>query len=163
MNNNLNPKEREQEMTAIPKQKAYRDRYLLDMARRRTCLLNIPHECNRNPDTTVACHANWVENGKGMGMKAPDFFIVWGCSDCHAWLDQGHEATKEERQAVWWEAYRKQLKMWTAIAKDESCTPREKKSAGNAIEAFSDWVAQNAWKFEAGDWQLEYVKEVVCV
>lgn len=145
-------------MAAIPKQKAYRDRYLLNMARRRTCLLKIPHVCNHNPDTTVACHANWVENGKGMGMKVPDFFTVWGCSSCHMWLDQGVEATKQERQAAWWGAYKKQLKMWGMIAKDESCSQKEKRSAQNAIDAFIEWVTKNAWRFEPGDWQLDFVK-----
>ena len=43
--------------------------------------------CNYNPETTVLCHSNFLADGKGMGMKAPDTAAAFGCSACHDMLD----------------------------------------------------------------------------
>lgn len=150
-------------MAAIPKQKAYRDRHLLDMAKNRSCLLQIPSECNHMPETTVACHANWVETGKGMGMKAPDMLTVWGCSDCHSWLDQGASATRGERWFAWWSAYRKQLKMWAFIANGSNFPIKERASAAKAILEFLEWRNAHLHVFDEGDWQLEFAACVDCL
>ena len=56
---------------------------LLKAAKGQECQFNIVGVCNHNPETTVACH----KNGAGAGMKAHDFKIVFGCSDCHDWYD----------------------------------------------------------------------------
>lgn len=56
-------------------------------ARGRDCTLMIPGVCNRDPATTVLCHSNRLEHGKGMGLKAPDSAACFGCSDCHDVLD----------------------------------------------------------------------------
>jgi hypothetical protein len=52
-------------------------------AKGRECQIRIPGVCNFNPETTVLCHLN----GGGMGMKHPDLFGAFGCSDCHDWVD----------------------------------------------------------------------------
>ena len=56
-------------------------------ARGRDCTLMLLGVCNRDPATTVLCHSNRLEHGKGMGLKAPDTKACFGCSDCHDVLD----------------------------------------------------------------------------
>lgn len=56
-------------------------------ARGRDCTLALPGVCNRDPATTVLCHSNRLEHGKGIGLKAPDSAACFGCSDCHDVLD----------------------------------------------------------------------------
>ena len=59
---------------------------LLQGARGEECTMNVADFCNYNPETVVAMHIN-VEGGK-MGGKTDDTSTVYGCSDCHTWLDQ---------------------------------------------------------------------------
>jgi len=59
---------------------------LLDGARGEECTMNVADFCSYNPETVVAMHIN-VEGGK-MGGKTDDTSTVYGCSDCHTWLDQ---------------------------------------------------------------------------
>jgi len=68
-------------------------------ARGQDCTLRFPGICNRNPETTAWCHSNRLEDGKGMGLKAPDHHGCYGCSECHAWLDGGY-AGRVPREAV---------------------------------------------------------------
>lgn len=51
------------------------------------CTLQIPGVCNFDPATTVLCHSNFLADGKGMGLKAPDNKAAFGCSACHDVLD----------------------------------------------------------------------------
>jgi hypothetical protein len=44
--------------------------------------------CNGDPATTVWCHSNHSEHGKGVGLKAHDIFGFYGCSACHRWYDE---------------------------------------------------------------------------
>ena len=55
-------------------------------ARGQDCTLRLA-VCNFDPDTTVLCHSNFLADGKGMGLKAPDSAACFGCSDCHDVLD----------------------------------------------------------------------------
>ena len=55
-------------------------------ARGQDCTLRLS-VCNFDPDTTVLCHSNFLIDGKGMGMKAPDMAAAFGCSACHDVLD----------------------------------------------------------------------------
>jgi hypothetical protein len=57
---------------------------ITDSARGEDCLIRIPGVCNRNPETTVACHEPC---GSGMAMKWPDTEIAYGCSACHDEID----------------------------------------------------------------------------
>ena len=50
-----------------------------------TCTFNLPGICNRNPETTVLCHAPHPD--KGRGKKGPDTWAAYGCSDCHDEMD----------------------------------------------------------------------------
>ena len=56
-------------------------------ARNQECTLCLPGVCNRDPATTVLCHSNFLADGKGMGLKAPDTAAAYGCSSCHDVLD----------------------------------------------------------------------------
>lgn len=55
-------------------------------ARDQDCTLRFP-VCNGRNETTVLCHSNLLEDGKGMGLKAPDERAAFGCSACHDVLD----------------------------------------------------------------------------
>lgn len=60
---------------------------LRDASRGATCTLRIPGICNGNSETVVGCHVN-VPGFHGMAMKAPDLFLIDGCSACHSVLDE---------------------------------------------------------------------------
>jgi len=45
-------------------------------------------------------------HGKGRGIKASDEFTVALCFECHQALDAGYLMTKEQKQAMWWNAFR---------------------------------------------------------
>lgn len=55
-------------------------------ARGQDCTLRLA-VCNFDPDTTVLCHSNFLADGKGMGLKAPDTAAAFCCSACHDVLD----------------------------------------------------------------------------
>ena len=55
-------------------------------ARGQDCTLRLA-VCNFDPETTVLCHSNFLADGKGMGLKAPDTAAAFGCSACHDVLD----------------------------------------------------------------------------
>jgi hypothetical protein len=56
-------------------------------ARGEECTIRLPMVCNFETDTTVLCHSNKLEDGKGMGLKAPDHCAAYGCSACHDVVD----------------------------------------------------------------------------
>src|SRR5450830_2060593 len=56
-------------------------------ARNQDCTLRLGGICNFDPATTVLCHSNFLADGKGMGLKAPDIAAAFGCSACHDVLD----------------------------------------------------------------------------
>lgn len=59
---------------------------LRDAARGEDCQIRIPGVCNFDPATTVGCHVR-VAGISGMGIKAPDLLMAWGCSACHDVVD----------------------------------------------------------------------------
>lgn len=56
-----------------------------DSARGESCTLRLSC-CTFNPEQTVACHAP-VPGQKGIGMKVPDIFVIYGCTACHDAID----------------------------------------------------------------------------
>jgi hypothetical protein len=64
---------------------------LRELARGMPCMIQ-SSVCNQNPATTVWCHSNQGADGKGMSMKADDFAGVFGCSDCHRFIDEARNA-----------------------------------------------------------------------
>jgi Zn-finger protein len=64
------------------KEKRYENKKILDSARDRDCTINLPG-CTNNKETTVFCHLNSYEFGKGKGIKADDGMGFYGCQNCH--------------------------------------------------------------------------------
>ena len=63
--------------------------------------------------STQAAHANWVWSGKGMGIKAHDCYTAALCVSCHRELDQGKDMSKQEREELWTNAWKKTvLELW---------------------------------------------------
>ena len=81
----------------------YRNRALLDLAYELDCTLRIPGVCTGG--TGEPAHANWAIWGKGGAMKAHDFAFASSCRACHAYIDQGSEFTKEQRQFFWMQGH----------------------------------------------------------
>ena len=54
-------------------------------ARGEECTLMIYPYCSGDIEKTVLCHINCED--KGTSIKSPDFFAVFGCSDCHDIID----------------------------------------------------------------------------
>lgn len=66
-------------------------------AKGKECQFKIPGVCNGNPETTVWCHSDESEDGKGYGHKAHDIFGAFGCAACHHWYDNGPAPREEKR------------------------------------------------------------------
>ena len=58
---------------------------------------------------TQASHSNQLRDGKGMGIKAPDYRIAALCPECHTMIDQGKDLSKAERVGMWEEAHRRTI------------------------------------------------------
>ena len=54
-------------------------------ARNEACSIRFPGICTFNDEQTVFCHISTVF--KGVGLKSPDLFGVFGCAACHDVLD----------------------------------------------------------------------------
>jgi hypothetical protein len=117
----------------IPKSEPLRNRRLLDLARGMPCLLRIPGVCNGDVTTTVACHSNWGVHGKAGARKADDCYVVFGCSACHRWLDQG-----PSNEAVKWKAFDaaliEQWNWWTRISVDPAWSEADRRAAQWALD-----------------------------
>ena len=123
-------------VVATPKDPRYEDKHLLRMARGWLCLL-AAEVCNNDPDTTVACHSNSSQHGKAGARKAHDCYVVYGCSSCHTWLDQG-KAPQSEKAAVFAAGHARQVDAWRVIASDPHADARDRASAQGALDKIAD-------------------------
>ena len=80
----------------------YRNKKLLEIVRESPCQI-----CSRQDGTVVAAHSNQLRDGKGRGIKAPDYRIAALCYTCHSEIDQGSKMSKQERLNAWEEAHRR--------------------------------------------------------
>jgi hypothetical protein len=103
-------------MTAYPKDNDNRNQAVLDLARSKECLLNVPNVCNNDTLTTVAAHSNQLRHGKGRGRKAGDQWTVWACARCHSWLDGSYSADRQDKQEAFAAGHAKQIDEWIKIA-----------------------------------------------
>lgn len=55
-------------------------------------------------------HSNELRHGKAKGRKASDIYVAALCRADHQELDQGHRLSKDERQAMWADAWRKTVR-----------------------------------------------------
>lgn len=67
-------------------------------ARGENCTLTIYPYCNANPETTVLAHINCED--KGVGIKSPDFYGVFSCSDCHDIIDGRRHVDLSEIEVI---------------------------------------------------------------
>ena len=68
---------------------------ILAHANGQPCTVRHPTYCIGRHDT-VAAHANWLDCGKGVGLRVDDYAIAFACSGCHAWLDKTREADRRD-------------------------------------------------------------------
>ncbi|NDH05259.1 DUF1364 family protein [bacterium] len=112
----------------------YRDKDLLNLAQGEECLLNISSRClTIEGSTTVACHDNSLQSGKGMALKADDSRSVWGCYWCHTLLDQGN-MEYEERQRAFHDGYIRQVQEWLKIATNPCLRPWKVQAARKVLD-----------------------------
>lgn len=119
-------------LVAMPKTVALRNPAIMDMARGRPCLLQAPYTMSHDPATTVACHGNSHQFGKAGARKANDQYTVWGCFECHSWLDQG-SASQEEKLRVFHLGMFRQMLAWEQLAVSESELPKFRRAAEWAL------------------------------
>jgi hypothetical protein len=55
---------------------------LRKLARGRECHIRVPGICCHDPTRVVGCHYR-LPGLSGMGIKASDIFIAYGCQPCH--------------------------------------------------------------------------------
>lgn len=120
-------------ITSKPKTVALRNPAIMDMARGRQCLLQAPYTMHHDPATTVGCHGNGSQFEKGAHRKADECFVVWGCYECHSWLDQG-SATAQEKERVFHFGMFRQMLAWEQVAASESEPARFRKAAEWALD-----------------------------
>jgi hypothetical protein len=76
-----------------------------ELCRGQPCYLLVPGVPAHPVDTVVPCHSNQARHGKGRGIKAHDKYTVPGCMYCHHAIDQSGQFTREEKFALWDNAY----------------------------------------------------------
>jgi len=54
--------------------------------------------CRNETETVVFCHLN--SPYKGLGLKSPDIFGVYGCFHCHRLLDSYKVSTEDQMRAL---------------------------------------------------------------
>lgn len=63
------------------------------------CSLRVSRNCSHDePDKVVLCHLN--SNYRGVGIKSPDIFAVYGCYECHLLLDASKVTHKDQLRAM---------------------------------------------------------------
>jgi hypothetical protein len=80
-------------------------------ARGMDCMIRIPGACNFNQESTVLAHMN----GAGMGLKHPDLFASFACSNCHDVIDGRRpykEASKMEVDIMFLHGMLRTQKYW---------------------------------------------------
>lgn len=72
---------------------------LRKIAKGMPCMVRLPGVCNGNPATTVLAHYRMVHLS-GLGMKSPDIFGAWACSNCHDAIDRRSHTRDLSREYV---------------------------------------------------------------
>lgn len=74
----------------------------LEACRGEPCYLRIAGVCNGDWTTCVPAHRN---EGKGMGLKVPNYLTIPACYACHAEYDQGKRFIRDQKRNMWNDAY----------------------------------------------------------
>jgi len=67
-------------------------------AKGESCSLRVSPECTDEYGYVVLCHLN--TNYRGVGIKSPDLFGVYGCTPCHRLLDASLIEYKDQQRAL---------------------------------------------------------------
>lgn len=89
----------------LTKRKPIRSQAILDSAKDESCTI-----CDVKDGTVVACHLNAAWAGKGMGQKADDLAIFYGCYKCHTKYDSPKLVMHED-----WEIMRALYRTWRRL------------------------------------------------
>ena len=85
----------------------YRAPKLLKAAQGRACVL-----CG-SVGTTVAAHSNALAHGRGMGHKAPDYYVAYLCQACHDFTDGRRGGlSKDEKREMWLRGFVRTVEVW---------------------------------------------------
>lgn len=68
-----------------------------ESARGEQCSLRVSPQC-QDGETVVFCHLN--SNFRGVGLKSPDLFGVYGCYWCHQLLDANKVEASDQLRAL---------------------------------------------------------------
>ena len=67
-------------------------------AKDEACSLRVSPKCSHDePGKVVLCHLN--SNYRGVGMKSPDIFGVYGCYECHLLLDASKVSYQDQQRS----------------------------------------------------------------
>lgn len=74
---------------------------LTDYAKGKPCLIRAPGICTFQDEQTVACHVPLMDY-HGTGFKMADWFIAFGCFNCHACVDRARYTHLDEALVRTW-------------------------------------------------------------
>lgn len=97
----------------------FRSKKVLAHAKGQPCTLRLDDYCDGGgvSGTTVACHIR--DEHKGMGIKASDHSIVFGCAYCHRVLDEGKWiGDREWSGSIYWHIVRALQETWAILIAD---------------------------------------------
>jgi len=67
-------------------------------AKNECCSLRVSPRCSHDEEgKVVLCHLN--SNYRGVGIKSPDIFAVYGCYECHLLLDESKVSYEDQQRA----------------------------------------------------------------
>lgn len=118
-------------MIGIPKTRREENPHYRAMARDQDCQLRVPGACTFDRSTVVLAHSNWHD--KGGARKASDFWGVWACYGCHAWLDQG-KALEAQKKAAFAAGLKRMEKELEQIVAYQMTKPKDRDAAWWALE-----------------------------
>lgn len=90
----------------------------LEMPKLRQSAKDAPHCMNpgclrsNHDKRCVLAHANWLDYGKGVGLKTSDIFGAILCNECHDYVDRGPHQYSADRRHLWERAHRATLVYW---------------------------------------------------
>ncbi len=79
------------------KELSLKSKKIRNSARGEACSLRTSPEC-QDGETVVYCHLN--SNYRGIGLKSPDIFGVYGCYACHQMLDVNQVEYQDQLRAL---------------------------------------------------------------
>lgn len=74
-----------------------------ESARNEDCTLRVSSQC-QDGETVVFCHLNTPF--KGVAIKSPDLFGVYGCYHCHVLLDSSKVDYQDQQRALFETQYK---------------------------------------------------------